>query len=102
MIKFKRSSIGPRGLQLSAEEMPESLLTKKGTQAAKAEEHLINPILLPLLESLGVCTETGDSAHPLHAPTELQLPMQDAEAGPQSSLVASSSNPGGIHETSRR
>ena len=93
--RLKRILIAARGLQLSAEEKPGSLLTKKGTQAAKAEEHLINPILLPLLESLGVCTETGDSAHPLHAPTELQLPVQDAEAGPQSPLVAASSNPGG-------
>ena len=93
-LKLKRSSTGFRGLQLSAEEKPESLLTKKGTQAAKAEEHLITPILLLLLESLGACTETGESANPLHAPTELQLLVQDVEAGPQGSLVASSSNPG--------
>ena len=94
-IKLKRSSIGTRGFQLLAEEKLESLLIKRGTQAAKAEEHLINLILLPLLESLGVCTETGDSAHPLHAPTELQLPVQDVEAGPRSPLIGSSSNPVG-------
>ena len=93
--KLKRSSTGTRGLQLSAEQKLESLLTSKGTKAAKAEEHLINPILLPLLESLGTCTETEDSAHSLHAPTKLQLPAQDVEAGPWSPLIASSSNPGG-------
>ena len=93
--KLRRSSIGAHRLQLSAEEKPEFFPTKKGTQATKAEKHLINPILLPLLESLCRCPETGDSVHPLHAPTELQLPVQDVEAGPRSPLVAFSSSPGG-------
>ena len=52
-------------------------------------------MLLPLLEFLGICTETGDSAHPLHAPIDLQLTVQDVETDPRSPLVASSSNPGG-------